>query len=260
MKEKLYQSLIELTNGNGSSRFLKAFSQSKVSKHFIRSYTKVYDINIEEVSKNINEFASLHDFFVRTLREDVRPVDMDARVFASPVDAKVEMFGTIEQNMTFRVKGKDYALTDLLGNAEAARRYRNGQYIVFYLSPADYHRMHSPVDGDVMRQYLLGQKSYPVNKLGLQYGKNPLSQNYRMVTELQYTPDRFTAFIKVGAMFVNSIELTNTTKTWHKGEEVGYFSFGSTVVMLFEQDAVKFMPNITTQYAIRMGEPFATML
>lgn len=260
MKEKLYQSFIELTNGKSSSYLLKTFSQSKISKNFIRSYTKVYDIQIDEVSKNIKEFTSLHDFFTRELKDGARPIIDDQKTFASPVDAKVEMFGDIEQNMSFRVKGKDYSLVDLLGHEDAAMRYKRGNYIVFYLSPADYHRMHSPIDGQVVRQYLLGQKSYPVNQMGLAYGKKPLSHNYRLITELRYDDSHYTAFIKVGAMFVNSIELTNRTLTWHKGEEVGYFSFGSTVVMLFEQDAVKFTPNITHGYAIRMGEPFATML
>ena len=125
---------------------------------------------------------------------------------------------------------------------------------------ADYHRMHSPMDGVVVKQYVLGQKSYPVNQLGLTYGRNPLSHNYRMVSEIQYNGEQRYAFIKVGAMFVNSIELTNTTTQWRKGEEVGYFSFGSTVVMLFEKNAVQFSPNVVQGASIKMGKAFAIML
>ena len=260
MKERIYQMLIELTNGKNSSMLLKKITTSPISKKFIRSYSKVYDINIEEVSRNLNSFTSLHDFFTRTLKDDARPVTQHAHVLASPVDAKIEAFGDISIDTEIIVKNKPYSLVDLLGSEERAKHYRNGQYIVFYLSPADYHRIHSPIDGEVVRQYVLGQKSYPVNQLGLTYGKKPISLNYRMINEVLYAPHRQLALIKVGATFVNSIELTNRTKHWKKGEEVGYFSFGSTVVVLFEENAVEFTENVVQGCAIRMGEAFANML
>jgi phosphatidylserine decarboxylase len=260
MKEKIYQSMIELTNGRQSSILLKKLATSALSKKFIPSYTKVYEINIEEVSKNVENFKSLHEFFTRSLKDGVRPIAEGEKIFASPVDAKIEACGDILDSMTLMVKDKPYSLPDLLGSEEHAARYRNGKYIVFYLSPADYHRIHSPIDGIVVRQYVLGQKSYPVNQLGLTYGKKPISHNYRMISELAYAQNRQTAFIKVGAMFVNSIQLTNVTEVWAKGEEVGYFTFGSTVVMLFEEDAVEFCENVTSGTAIRMGQAFANML
>ncbi|MEG0258598.1 MAG: phosphatidylserine decarboxylase [Lysinibacillus sp.] len=260
MKEKLYQSLIELTNGKQSSYLLQTIAKARWSKRIIPSYVKLYDINLDEVSKNVQQFSSLHDFFTRELQEEARPVISDVQTFASPVDAKIESFGRIEWDMTFQVKGKQYALTNLLGNEERAEHYMDGYYIVFYLSPADYHRIHSPVDGDVLRQYTLGNSSYPVNRMGLTYGKRPLSHNYRQVTELKLANDDQVAFIKVGATFVNSIILTNTSHQWQKGQEVGYFSFGSTVVMLFEKDSIAFTSNVVKGNPIRMGEAFANML
>ncbi|XKO54154.1 phosphatidylserine decarboxylase [Lysinibacillus fusiformis] len=260
MKEKLYQRLIELTNGKQSSHLLQAIAKAKWSKRIIPSYMKLYDINLEEVSKKQQQFASLHDFFTRELLQDVRPIEKNPMVYVSPVDAKVESFGRIEWDMTFLVKGKPYALEDLLGNSERAANYADGHFIVFYLSPADYHRIHSPIDGEVLRQYTLGQKSYPVNQIGLTYGKKPISHNYRLVTELKTAHNQQVAFIKVGATFVNSIVLTNRTINWYKGQEVGYFSFGSTVVMLFEKDAIEFTENVVQGNPIRMGEAFANML
>ena len=260
MKEKIYQSMIELTNGKQSSLLLKRLTTSALSKKFIQRYTKVYEINIEEVSKAIENYKSLHEFFTRSLKEGVRPIAEGEKVFASPVDAKIEAVGDIWDCMTLIVKNKPYSLTDLLGSQERAARYRNGKYIVFYLSPADYHRIHSPIDGKVVRQYVLGQKSYPVNRHGLTYGRKPISHNYRMISELAYAQNRHTALIKVGAMFVNSIQLTNITDVWSKGEEIGYFTFGSTVVMLFEKDAIEFCENIVSGAAIRMGQAFANML
>ncbi|MFJ7405185.1 MULTISPECIES: phosphatidylserine decarboxylase [unclassified Lysinibacillus] len=260
MKEKLYQRLIELTNGKQSSQLLQTIAKAKWSKRIIPSYMKIYDINLKEVSKKQQQFSSLHDFFTRELLTDARPIDQNPFVYTSPVDAKVESFGRIEWDMTFLVKGKPYSLQDLLGNKDRAAQYADGHYIVFYLSPADYHRIHSPIDGTVLRQYTLGQTSFPVNQLGLTYGKKPISHNYRLVTELKVANDQHVAFIKVGATFVNSIVLTNTTAHWEKGEEVGYFSFGSTVVMLFEKDTITFTDNVVQGSPIRMGEAFANML
>lgn len=259
MKRKLYQTMIELTNGRGTSTVLQKIATSPLSRYLIPSYTKLYAINTQEVSKSLQQFSTLHEFFTRQLKEGARPIANDARAVVSPVDAKIESFGDITANHQFIVKGKSYRLTDLLGKEARAKAYENGKYIVFYLSPADYHRMHSPLDASVVRQYTLGGKSYPVNQAGLTYGKSPLSHNYRMVTQLQHGTMQC-EFIKVGAMFVNSIALKNRSTQWHKGEEVGYFTFGSTVVMLFQKNDIAFEASVVQNRMIRVGEPFATML
>lgn len=260
MKEKIYQSLIELTNGKYSSLMLKKLVTSPISRNLINRYSKVYDIDITEVSRDLNSFASLQDFFTRQLKEEVRPVNPAEDLFVSPVDAKVESFGRIDEEAVFEVKGKPYTLFDLLGNEQIIQKYKDGKYVVFYLSPANYHRIHSPIDGTVIRQYFLGNKSYPVNQLGLTYGKKPISTNYRMVSEIQYQNNKHVTLVKVGAMFVNSITLTNVSTSWKKGEEVGYFGFGSTVVMLFEEDFITFTENIKKGHNVKMGEPIAIML
>lgn len=260
MREKLYQSFIELTNGKMTSFLLRKFTTSRTSKVFIRSYSKIYDISIDEVSKSMNEFNSLHDFFTRELKETSRPVALESNVVASPVDAKIESFGDIGKGTVLTVKNKPYSIAAMLGNEENAKRYEGGKFIVFYLSPADYHRIHSPLNAKVDQQYVLGGKSYPVNQMGLSYGKKPISHNYRMISELIVHNSKRVSFIKVGAMFVNSIELTNTTDTWGKGEEVGYFAFGSTVVMLFEKDFIQFSNSVIQGKHIRMGEQFAIMI
>lgn len=260
MKEKIYQRLIELTNGKYSSLVLKRFVTSSFSKNFIQKYSKVYEIDLTEVSHEVNSFSSLQDFFTRQLKEGARPIHSHGQTFISPVDAKIESFGKIQSDAVFTVKNKPYTLYDLLGNEKIAEKYKNGSYIVFYLSPANYHRIHSPMDGTVVRQYVLGRKSYPVNQLGLTYGKKPISHNYRMISELRYQNNKNFTLVKVGAMFVNSIELTNTSKSWEKGQEVGYFSFGSTVVMLFEKDFIRFTENVQKGNAVKMGEPIAVMI
>lgn len=260
MKEKFYQSLIELTNGKYSSLLLKKLVSSSMSKKLIKRYSKLYEIDVTEVSQDIGSFQSLQEFFTRQLKPEARVVHPEANTFISPVDAKVEIFGEIQNDAIFTVKNKPYTLMDLLGKEEVAEKYKNGKYIVFYLSPADYHRIHSPIDGSVIRQYNLGNKSYPVNSLGLTYGKEPITKNYRLVSELKGQNSKHFSLIKVGAMFVNSITLTNVSTTWAKGEEVGYFGFGSTVVMLFEKDSIRFTENIAIGHNTKMGEPIAIML
>ncbi|PQD96430.1 phosphatidylserine decarboxylase [Pradoshia eiseniae] len=234
MKEKLYQSLIELTNGRWSSSLLRRFALSPASKRIVPSFAKQYKINVEEMDKPLEAYESLHDFFTRNLKSGARRFDGEIDMIASPVDAVLEDMGSIQEDATFQVKGKVYSIEEMLGGKKEAERYLGGQYMVLYLSPSHYHRIHSPVDGTVIRKQTLGSKSYPVNRWGMTLGKSPLSKNYREITEIEYEGGRL-ALIKVGAMFVNTIERTHTGDTLHKGEEIGYFSFGSTVVLLFEK-------------------------
>lgn len=260
LKKKLYQTAIELTNKNWSSDCLKIVMGSMLSKKLIKSYINVYDINMQEVSKSIDSFENLQQFFTRELKEGARPIDGTLELLTSPADSKIESFGTISSDTKLLVKGQEYDLAALLGKADNAKTYKNGKYIVFYLSPADYHRVHSPADAFVKRQYILGRHSYPVNSMGLLHGKKPISGNYRMISELALNNGTQTAFIKVGAMFVNTIELKNTSQNWTKGEDIGQFAFGSTVVMLFEEDSIEFLSNIQKGQHILVGEAFCNML
>lgn len=260
MKELLYRRFIELTNGRISSFLLRKAAYSSFSKNFIRNFSKIYGINQLELSQDLKSYRSLHEFFIRKLKEDARPIDERNNILVSPVDGKVEVFGDIVQGIEFTVKNKPYSLTDLLGDSENVEKYKDGKYIVIYLSPANYHRVHSPLNCKVVRQYVLGRKSYPVNAIGLKYGKKPISHNYRMIHELKNHHHKHFSLIKVGAMFVNSIQLTNHSTTWVKGEEIGYFSFGSTVVMLFEKDCIEFCESLQNGQSIKMGEPIASMI
>ena len=253
MKEKIYQLFIELTNGKWTSSLLRKFARSNVSKRFVSSFAKQYKINLEEMDRPIHEYKTLHDFFTRSLKQGARVINRDNGTVVSPVDAVLEDSGCIHADSSFRVKGKIYSVEEMLGSTSEAEKYLDGRYMVLYLSPSHYHRIHSPVEGMVTRKRTLGQKSYPVNKWGMTLGKQPLSKNYREITEIRHTGG-FLSVVKVGAMFVNSIERTHSGDTLHKGEEIGYFSFGSTVVLLFEKDT--FTPAIAEKLpsAIHVGE------
>ncbi|RNF40989.1 phosphatidylserine decarboxylase [Planococcus salinus] len=257
MKKKVYQKAIELTNGPVTSGVLRRFAQSAKSRWVIPGYIKTYNITLDDIDSPLDSFSSLHDFFIRKLKAASRPTA--SAPIVSPVDGTIEALGDLHEGIEFLVKNQQYSLAALLGSDQMAEQYQNGKYAVFYLSPADYHRIHSPVNGTVLKQYLAGKKSYPVNRYGLLYGKTPLSGNYRMVTELETDFGRLLV-VKVGAMFINSIELTNRGKEWKKGEEVGYFSFGSTVVLFFQENQVELLDDIAAGRQVKMGEAVANMI
>jgi phosphatidylserine decarboxylase len=251
--QMIYRLLIELTNNKFTSRLLAKFTKSTTSSLLIPSFSKIFNINQHEMEKPLGEYKTLHDLFVRKLKKDVRIIYQDSYSVVSPVDATIEDMGTISSDSTFIVKGKRYSITELLGQDHKAQKYIKGTYMIFYLSPSDYHWIHSPVTGSVVDQWTLGSKSYPVNKYGLKYGKRPLSKNYRVITEVQFNGVS-TAIVKVGAMFINSIELLDVGNEWEKGEEIAYFSFGSTVVLLFEDGVFEPVLSINSPYRVKVGE------
>jgi phosphatidylserine decarboxylase len=249
----LYRLLIELTNGKISSGALKRFSRSKWSRPLISSYANVYKINKEEIDGDIHSFMSLHDLFTRRLKEGARKIDDHASAVVSPVDGILEDYGEITKDKQIFVKGKVYSIAEMLGDDAAVPKYIGGKYMVLYLSPSHYHRIHSPVEGKVMNRWIIGKKSYPVNRMGMKYGRSPLSKNYRNITELQHGSGHM-AIVKVGAMFVNSIVITDETEYLARGQEFAYFSFGSTVVLLFESNTFQPAENQSIPSDVRVGE------
>jgi len=253
MLQGLYRLLIELTNGRWSSGILKKFSRSPVSRFVVPSFARIYQLNLEETEKGLSDYPTLHDLFVRTLKKDAREIDRHADSVVSPVDAVLEDVGKIKETSEILVKGKTYSIGEMLGAPDTLTKYLNGTYMILYLSPSHYHRIHSPVNGTVTKQWKLGSKSYPVNKWGLKYGRQALSKNYRVITEVK-TNEGHVSIVKVGAMFVNSIETTHKGSKLEKGGEIAYFSFGSTVVLLFEKNTFQVDNTLHTPQELKVGE------
>ncbi|ULT55751.1 phosphatidylserine decarboxylase [Neobacillus drentensis] len=253
MLQGFYRLLIELTNGRWSSGILKKFARSPVSRFVVPSFARIYQLNLEEMDKGLSDYPTLHDLFVRTLKKEARAIDQQADSVVSPVDAVLEDVGNIKETSDIVVKGKTYSIGEMLGDPDTLVKYLNGTYMVLYLSPSHYHRIHSPVNGTVTKQWQLGSKSYPVNKWGLKYGRQALSKNYRVITEVK-TNGGHVAIVKVGAMFVNSIETTHKGSELEKGGEMAYFSFGSTVVLLFEKGTFQMDETLHTPQELKVGE------
>ncbi|MGJ9381652.1 phosphatidylserine decarboxylase [Salipaludibacillus sp. CF4.18] len=237
MKKEMYKLMLELTNNPVYSRLLKDFVSTKLSKPFVSSFAKVYGVNLGELAREVTDYPTLGEFFTRELKTGVRALPENENEIVSPVDGVLTESGKIGEDLSFHVKGKAYSLKTLLGIQSAINRYEHGDYFVFYLSPKDYHRIHSPFSGKVVKRWALGKYSEPVNEMGKFYGKEPLASNYRLITELTHQDKRM-AMVKVGALNVNSIHPTHAGKTLDRGEEVAYFSFGSSIVLLFEPDTI----------------------
>lgn len=252
-KEKIYQSLIELTNRKWLSMLIRKYATSKVSKRMIPFYQKHFKIDGEVFQPPKNGYQSLHEFFIRDVKHGMRPICMEPDTVISPVDGVIEDFGSIGAENCIYAKQRAYLLEDLLQNDAQVQRFSNGFYMVIYLSPSHYHKIHCPFGGEVSHISVLGERSYPVNQMGLKYGKKPLSHNYRVISEISYGYHSFVV-AKIGAMFVNTITMTNSQMSLKKGDELAYFSFGSTVILLFEPNQLIVDDKIHHGKSVFMGQ------
>lgn len=225
--------IIGICNTSFFNKSLVAFTKSKFSKKFIKAYSNFYNINEEEILPG-QDFQNLRDFFIRKIDLKKRP--MGTAKYISPCDGYIVEAGKIHEGVSFRVKGKRVSVKELIQKDE-----KLGSYQVIYLSPRDYHRFHAIDSNEFISSSKIGDKSIPVNEMGYRMA-NPFLKNYRLILE---TKDYY--YIPVGATNVNTIEITKNV--FEKGDELGYFSFGSTIVILYKND-----PGILRTGPIKLGE------
>lgn len=251
--KRIFKLFVELSGNKVFSAILVKTTTSKWSKYIIPLFVKVYKIDKDEMELHVSDYESLHLLFTRKLKSGSRRIASESNCLISPVDGMIRDFGRINDSSRFPVKNTEIDLTEMLGSDEKAQKYKNGHYIIFYLSPQNYHRIHSPIKGNILSSWTLGGVSYPVNDWGLKYGKRPLSTNFRLITEME-SNYKDVAIVKVGALNVNSIHLTNETNTLQYGDELAYFSFGSTVILLIENENFSFSSHLKEETAIKYGE------
>jgi len=253
MKKALFKSFVELTGNPVSSALLKSFTSSRFSRPFILPFSNTYRININEMEHPISHYKSLQALFTRQLKEGIRQVNPSPNVLTSPVDGVASGVGKIATDQSFLIKGHQYKINEIMGTFEKAAAYKGGTFYIFYLSPSHYHHFHYPVTGKLVSRYALGGVSYPVNSLGLRLGQSPFSTNHRLISEIM-TDFGKVAIIKVGALNVNSIQLHTSSKECVKGNDFGYFSFGSTVILLIENNP-DFTPTLELNNEVQVGQP-----
>lgn len=205
------------------------------------------DLDLSDARKT--RFDSLHDCFIRELKPGARPVDPDAGVMVSPCDAIVGAFGPIEGTRLFQVKGFPYRLEDLLGSTEAAERYRDGVFVTLRLTASMYHRFHAPHDGQVEAVTYISGDTWNVNPIALKRIENLFCRNERAAIRLRLdATGEAVTLVAVAAILVASVRLRfldigldlrrggprtiPCNAPLAKGDEMGWFQHGSTIVML----------------------------
>lgn len=254
MMKPLFRLLTELSSRKSISRLTGAFAKSRASRGLIPRFAKIYGIHVGDAEKQLSEYVSLNDFFTRRLRSGLRPIDRSEHTVVSPVDAAITGIGPISEGQIVNVKGQDYTVEELLNFSPRTVNYENGFYIVLYLSPTDYHRIHTPVDGTIIEKEHVPGKVYPVNEFGLRQMRRVLSRNERLITYMQHEGGEI-AVVKVGAMNVSSIQyVTPLPDRVQRGDELAYFEFGSTVVLVMESDTFSVRSDLKVGSKVKMGE------
>lgn len=217
------------------------------------AYGKVTGVNFDEVKEPLESFTSLQNFFVRELKDGLRPIDVAADAVTAPCDGAWGACGTIDDDTALQLKGRPYSVRMLLQDDALAARFEGGSFATLYLSPRDYHRFHAPVEGDVATLRYIPGALWPVNRAGLSLVDGLFTKNERIIAFLQPKdrPNALVAMVAVGATMVGKIKVafdddvttnvrqpTTTVRRYDppvhldKGQEWGRFLFGSTIVLL----------------------------
>jgi phosphatidylserine decarboxylase len=238
----------------------------------IRWFVGRYGVNMAEAANpDIASYPSFNEFFTRPLKADARPLaEAD---FLSPVDGAISQFGPIERDQIFQAKGHSYSTTALVGgDRELAAQFQDGSFATLYLSPRDYHRIHMPCDGRLTRMIYVPGELFSVNPTTARGVPGLFARNERVVCVFESACGPFVLTL-VGATIVGSMATVwhgqvnpprpGVIREWRydeatinlkKGEEMGRFLLGSTVVMLFPKDSLTFNPDWVPTRALRMGE------
>jgi len=259
MKRSLLRMVTELSSRKFISRLTGYFAKSSLSRRWISRFAAMYKIPVEEAEKRLEEYGSLNEFFTRRLKPGARPIDASAGALVSPVDAKITACGTISDGLMLKVKGQDYTIQELLHDSPRISQYLHGYFWVLYLSPTDYHRIHSPCEGEVVESEHIPGRVYPVNEFGLTSMRRVLSRNERLVSYIRHEIGEV-AVVKVGALNVSSIKYVEPRpKRLERGQELAYFEFGSTIVLLTEDGTLKPRADLKVGDKVRMGEKLGTL-
>jgi phosphatidylserine decarboxylase len=240
-------------------------------------FVKQYGVNMDEAANpDVTSYATFNDFFTRPLRDGARPIANTD--FVCPVDGAISQLGAIDNDQIFQAKGHSFTTTALVGgDAALAAQFQHGSFANLYLSPKDYHRLHMPCDGRLTRMIYVPGALFSVNPTTARGIPNLFARNERVVCVFESPEHGTFVSVLVGATIVGSMATTwhglvNPPRTgelreWRyddqqiiikKGEEMGRFLLGSTIVMLFKKDTIRFNPEWTAERPVRLGEVMGT--
>jgi len=236
------------------------------------------DMSIAE-QENPDDYKSFNAFFTRKIKKDVRKKITDDNFILSPVDGAISQIGYINKYQLLQAKNKNYTLEQLLGgDSDLADDFLNGIFATLYLSPRDYHRIHMPVTGRLIKSIYVPGNLFPVNQIGVENVEQLFSRNERFISIFE-TRLGLMAQIMIGAVLVGSMEtvwlgeitpskkreLTVTEYTenpikLNQGEEFGRFNMGSTVILLFQKEKLSWLPDMKKDHPIEVGQLLANTI
>ncbi len=250
-------------------------AECKIWKNlFIKLVIKLYNVNMDEAKEqNIEHYASFNRFFTRELKDGARHFPTETNAVGCPADGAVSQAGIISDGRIFQAKGKVFSAVDLLGgDAKRAEPFANGVFTTIYLSPKDYHRLHMPLTGKLKEMIHVPGRLFSVNNATVNSVPELFARNERVACIFD-TDAGPMALILVGAIFVSSVETVwhgvvtpptvQNVRSWQyqdnaptldKGQEMGRFNMGSTIIVLFGKDKVKWENDLTTGKEVRLGE------
>jgi len=248
-----------------------------MTTRIIEWFVRRYGVNMSEAAHaDLASYATFNDFFTRALKHGARPL---ARAdLICPVDGAISQFGPMQKDQIFQAKGHHFSSTALVGgDAELAARFDDGSFATLYLSPKDYHRIHMPCDGRLSRMIYVPGDLFSVNPTTARGVPGLFARNERVVCVFESNRGPF-VLVLVGATIVGSMatvwhgvvnaERSGKIREWRyddkpvglkKGQEMGRFLLGSTVVMLFPKGPLKFNPAWAPEGAIKFGEAMASL-
>ena len=244
-----------------------------LTTRLIRWFVGKYAVDMSEAENpDISSYSSFNAFFTRPLKAGARPItEAD---FACPVDGAISQLGAIDDHRILQAKGHSFTTTELLGGDTAlAAKFRNGSFANVYLSPKDYHRIHMPCDGRLTSMTYVPGSLFSVNPTTARGVPNLFARNERVICVFESAEHGPFAMVLVGATIVGSMATVwhgivrpkpaNKIMQWtygdqniplKKGEEMGRFLLGSTVIMLFPQDSIAFSADWSPEKSVRLGE------
>ncbi len=232
------------------STIVKAFSAIRIPVLLRHKYFTIFGTlflkmkkkDFAEIKKPLKEFKNTRDFFSRNIDLNVRPLT-DSWI-SSPCDGLIKESGLIDNETLIRVKGHNYNVKELVLDNELVKSYQKGSYLVIYLSPRNYHRFHLPIDGVIDNIKEIPAMCFPVNNFGTKLVKNLYAVNERIVVNINNKEHKICMII-VGACAVRGIKiLKQKGQRVNKGEELGFFELGSSIVLL-SNDSDTFKKNLT---------------
>ena len=237
----------------------------------VRGFFRLFTIDMTEAAQSDPlSFGSFNEFFTRSLKPGARAIASDPRAIACPVDGTVSEAGQIDGERLLQAKGRYYSLTELLAARAWAKHFDGGSFATLYLAPYNYHRVHMPLRGQLRETVYVPGKLFSVNAATASLVPRLFARNERVIT-LFDTAFGEVALIMVGALNVGSMatvwagDITHAPRrtlttlpasavALDKGEELGRFNMGSTVILLFQRDRARWHADLRAGAVVRLGQ------